>query len=54
MELHPPLYHSVVAIEKGAFGSPLAMVANFTSLLQGMTGRSDTRFDQQSGKIEHI
>ena len=30
MELHPPLHFSVVAIKKGAFGSLLTMVANFT------------------------
>ena len=30
MEEHPPLHVDVVAIEKGAFGSPLAKVANFT------------------------
>ena len=29
-ELRPPIHHDVVAIEKGAFGSPLTMVANFT------------------------
>ena len=28
MELHPPLHLSVVAIEKGAFGSPSTTVAN--------------------------
>ena len=32
-ELRPPLYLGVVANEKGAFGSPSAMVANFTYLL---------------------
>ena len=31
-ELHPPLHLSVVAIEKGAFWSPLTTVANFTYL----------------------
>ena len=30
MELHSPLHLSVVAIEKGAFGSPWTKVANFT------------------------
>ncbi len=30
MELRPPLHLSVVAIEKGAFGSPSTKVANFT------------------------
>ena len=30
MELRPPLHLGVVAIEKGAFGSPSTMVANFT------------------------
>ena len=29
MELGPPLHLDVVAIEKGAFGSPSTMVANF-------------------------
>ena len=29
-EEYPPLYLGVVAIEKGAFWSPLTMVANFT------------------------
>ena len=29
-EEHPSLYHGVVAIEKGAFGSLSAKVANFT------------------------
>ena len=29
MELRPPLHLGVVAIEKGAFGSPSTMVANF-------------------------
>ena len=33
MELRPPLHLGVVAIEKGAFGSPSTMVANFTYLL---------------------
>ena len=30
MEWRPPLHLGVVAIEKGAFGSPSTMVANFT------------------------
>ena len=30
MKKHPPLHLSVVAIEKGAFGSPSTTVANFT------------------------
>ena len=30
MELRPPLHLDVVAIEKGAFGSSLTKVANFT------------------------
>ena len=30
MELHPPLHLHVVTIEKGAFGSLLTKVANFT------------------------
>ena len=30
MELRPPLHLGVVAIEKGAFGSPSTKVANFT------------------------
>ena len=30
----PPLHLGVVAIEKGAFGLPSTMVANFTLLLQ--------------------
>ena len=30
---NPPLQLGVVAIEKGAFGSPLTMVANFTFTL---------------------
>ena len=30
MEKHPPLLFDVVAIEKGAFRSPLTMVGNFT------------------------
>ena len=29
MEKRPPLHLGVVAIEKGAFGSPSTMVANF-------------------------
>ena len=29
----PPLHLGVVAIEKGAFGSPSTMVANFTLLI---------------------
>ena len=29
MEQHPPLYLSVVTIEKGAFGSPSTKFANF-------------------------
>ena len=33
MELHPLLHLGVVAIEKGAFGSPLTEVANFTLFL---------------------
>ena len=33
MELHPPLHLGVVAIEKGAFGSPLTAVANFSLLI---------------------
>ena len=32
MELRPPLHFDVVAIEKGAFGSPVTKVANFTYL----------------------
>ena len=32
MEYHPPLRFGVVAIEKGAFGSPSSEVANFTSI----------------------
>ena len=32
MELRPPLDLSVVAIEKGAFRSPLTKVTNFTYL----------------------
>ena len=32
MELHPPLHFGVLAIEKGAFGSPLTKVAIFTYL----------------------
>ena len=32
MELHPPLHYSVVAIEKGTFGSLSTKVANFTYL----------------------
>ena len=32
MEYRPPLHLGVVAIEKGAFGSPSTMVANFTYL----------------------
>ena len=31
MEEHPPLHLGVVAIKKGAFGSPLTKVANFMS-----------------------
>ena len=34
MEWCPPLHLSVVAIEKGAFGSPLTKVANFTYFIQ--------------------
>ena len=30
MEWHPPLHLGVVAIEKGAFGSPTTKVSNFT------------------------
>ena len=33
MELRPLLHLSVEAIEKGAFGSPSTMVANFTFYL---------------------
>ena len=33
MELRPPPHQGVVAIEKGAFGSPSTKVANFTYLL---------------------
>ena len=29
MELRPPLHLGIVAIEKGAFGSPSTKVANF-------------------------
>ena len=32
MKLHPPLHLGVVAIEKGAFESPLTKIANFTYL----------------------
>ena len=32
----PPLHLGVVAIEKGAFGSPSTMVANFTLLYIGI------------------
>ena len=32
MEKHPPLHLGVVAIEKGAFGSPLTKVTKFTLL----------------------
>ena len=35
MELPPPLHLGVVTIEKGAFGSPLSKVANFTYLRSG-------------------
>ena len=31
-EQHPPLHFGIVAIEKGALGSPTTMVANFTLL----------------------
>ena len=31
MEQHPPLHLNVVAIDKGAFGSPSFKVANFYS-----------------------
>ena len=37
MELHPPLHLGVVAIEKGAFGSHLTKVANFTLPVQERT-----------------
>ena len=30
----PPQYHGVVAIEKGAFGSPSTMVTNFLLYVQ--------------------
>ena len=30
MEQHPPLHLGIVAVEKGAFGSPSTKVANFT------------------------
>ena len=33
MELRPPLHLGVVAMEKGAFGSPSSIVANFTYLI---------------------
>ena len=36
MELRPPLHLGVVAIEKGAFGSPSTKVANFTLLSSRM------------------
>ena len=32
IELRPPVHLGVVAMEKGAFGSPLTLVANFTYL----------------------
>ena len=32
-EYRPPLHHGVVAVEKGAFGSPSTTVANFTFFL---------------------
>ena len=37
MVLHPPLHHSVVAIEKGAFGSPLTTVAKYDHLFACIT-----------------
>ena len=40
MEYRPPLYLGVVAIEKGAFGSLLTMVTNFTFYLFTLTGLS--------------
>ena len=33
MEYRPPLHFGVVAIEKGAFGSPSTTVANFTYMI---------------------
>ena len=33
-ELHPPLHLGVEAIEKGAFGSHLTKVANFTNSIE--------------------
>ena len=33
MELSPPLHLGVIAIEKGAFGSPLTKVTNFTYII---------------------
>ena len=33
MDWHPPLHLGVVVIEKGAFGSPSTLVANFPLLL---------------------
>ena len=35
MELCPPVHLGVVAIEKGAFGSPSTTIGNFTLLIYG-------------------
>ena len=34
MEYYPPLHFAVVAIEKGAFGSPSTKVTNFTLTIE--------------------
>ena len=38
-----PLHLGVVAIEKGAFGSPSTMVANFTYFIKGKVEQSRER-----------
>ena len=39
----PPLHLGVVAIEKGAFGSPSTLVANFTYFFTYLTYRFDSK-----------
>ena len=50
MELHPPLHLSLVAIEKGPFGSPSTKIANFTFFFLVSWVINDFRFS----KIELI
>ena len=51
----PPLHLGVVAIEKGAFGSPSTMVANFTYFIIGKTLRhfQEWHIAQSAGAVEY-